>query len=160
MDTSDRAAAHRFVVDAMLGRLAHWLRAMGYDTAYLGPADDQRLLAMARAEGRILVTRDGKLAALAGFRGCLIRTDEIDAQLAEAVRTLGLSPPDTAWLSRCLECNTPLEPRDRQTVRGLVPERIFAIHAEFRGCPGCGRLYWAGSHADRMVARLTELLGG
>jgi uncharacterized protein with PIN domain len=65
--------APRFVVDVMLGRLAHWLRAMGYDTVYDGRADDDRLLALSIADDRILITRDASLATAAGRRGCLIR---------------------------------------------------------------------------------------
>lgn len=148
----------RFVVDTMLGRLARWLRAMGYDTLYLGPADDRRLLQLASSEDRILLTRDGKLARLAGALGCLIRADQLDRQLAEAVEKLSLAPQNSAWLSRCLECNALLEPRPKATLNGLVPEYVFATQSEFTGCPGCGKIYWAGSHADRMLARLTRIL--
>lgn len=149
----------RFVVDTMLGRLARWLRAMGYDTVYLGPADDRRLLQLAHAEGRLLLTRDGKLARLAGAQGCLIQADQLDQQLAEAVERLALAPRDTAWLSRCLECNATLEPRPKEALNGLVPDYVFLTQTEFMGCPGCGKIYWPGSHADRMLARLARLLG-
>ena len=149
----------RFVVDTMLGRLARWLRAMGYDTLYLGPAEDRRLLQLAHAEDRILLTRDGKLARLAGNLGCLIRADQLDNQLMEAVERLALAPEDTSWLSRCLECNATLEPRPKQTLNELVPDYIFITQTQFMGCPGCGKIYWPGSHAERMLARLTRLLG-
>jgi len=148
----------RFVVDTMLGRLARWLRAMGYDTVYLGSAEDRRLLQLAHAEDRILLTRDGKLARLAGTRGCLIRADQLDHQLVEAVEKLALAPKDSGWLSRCLECNATLEPRPKETLNGLVPDYIFATQSEFMGCPGCRKIYWPGSHADRMLARLSRLL--
>jgi uncharacterized protein len=143
----------------MLGRLAHWLRAMGYDTIYLGPADDSRLLEISMAEDRILVTRDGRLARGAEGRGCLIRGERVDDQLAEAVEKLGLSPPEADWLSRCLECNARLEPREKVAVRAHVPEHVFATQSEFTGCPGCGKIYWVGSHADRMLTRLGRVLG-
>jgi uncharacterized protein len=149
----------RFVVDTMLGRLAHWLRAMGYDTVYLGPADDHRLLEISISQDRILVTRDTKLARAAEERGCLIRAERADAQLAEAVDKLGLSPPEADWLSRCLECNARLEPREKAAIRALVPEHVFTTQSEFMGCPGCGRIYWVGSHADRMLARIGRVLG-
>ncbi|MBI4611921.1 MAG: Mut7-C RNAse domain-containing protein [Candidatus Rokubacteria bacterium] len=151
--------APRFVVDTMLGRLARWLRAMGYDTLYLGPAEDRRLLQLAQIEERILLTRDARLARLAAPMGCLIEAGQLDHQLAEVVQKLTLSPQDADWLSRCLECNGLLEPRQRASVSGLVPEYIFATQSEFTGCPGCGRIYWAGSHADRMLTRLAKLLG-
>jgi len=148
----------RFVVDTMLGRLARWLRAMGYDTLYLGPAEDRRLLQLAETENRILLTRDGRLARIAGIRGYLVQADRVDRQLAEVVEGLALAPPDTGWLSRCLECNAVLEPRPKRTLNGLVPEYIFATQTDFMRCPGCGKIYWPGSHADRILARLARLL--
>jgi uncharacterized protein with PIN domain len=157
-----RAAAPRFVVDAMLGRLARWLRAMGFDTLYSGPspgpAGDRRLLAIARAEDRILLTRDRMLARLAAARGCLIRSDRLDDQLEEAVDRLGLTAEPGRWLSRCLECNGPLAPRARDALGGRVPEHVLATQDAFVACVGCGRIYWAGSHADRMLDRLARVL--
>jgi uncharacterized protein with PIN domain len=149
----------RFVVDTMLGRLARWLRAMGYDTVYLGQAGDRRLLQVAQTEDRILVTRDRRLARVAHSRGCLVRSELVDDQILEVVAQLALAPPEADWLTRCLECNTRLEARDKTLLRDLVPQHTFATQSEFMGCPGCGRIYWAGSHADRMLARLTRLLG-
>jgi uncharacterized protein with PIN domain len=107
----------------------------------------------------VLVTRDRLLARPAEPRSCLIRSEAVDAQIVEAVATLALSPPETAWLSRCLDCNTPLEARDRHALGGRVPDHVFATQTEFRACPACAKVYWAGSHADRMLARLTGLLG-
>jgi uncharacterized protein with PIN domain len=149
----------RFVADTMLGRLARWLRAMGYDTLYLGQAEDRRLLQLSRAEERILVTRDRVLARLAEPRSCLIRAELVDEQLLEAVEQLALPRDDGLWLSRCLECNALLEPGRREELRELLPEHVFATHTDFMRCPGCARIYWAGSHVDRMVERLTRLLG-
>ncbi len=143
----------------MLGRLARWLRAMGYDTLYPGQAEDRHLLQLSRAEDRILVTRDRMLARLAAPRSCLIHAEIVDDQVLEAVERLALSPDDGEWLSRCLECNAQLEPGQRDALRGLVPEHVFATHSDFMRCPGCARVYWAGSHADRMVERLSRLLG-
>jgi uncharacterized protein len=157
-------AAPRFVVDIMLGRLARWLRAMGYDTRYPGPtpchAGDRQLLQIAGVEDRILITRDRMLARLAEPRDCLIRAERLDEQLVETVECLGLHPREQDWLSRCLDCNSPLEGRPRAGVRGLVPEQVFATHAEFRSCPGCAKIYWAGSHTDRILERLARVLAG
>jgi uncharacterized protein len=148
----------RFVVDTMLGRLARWLRAMGYDTLYPGQCADRELLRIARAEERLLVTRDRMLARLAHPRGCLIVAEEVDEQIVETVAQLALAPAETDWLSRCLECNGLLEQRDKAALSDLVPDHVLATQSEFMGCPGCGRIYWSGSHADRMLARLSRLL--
>jgi len=143
----------------MLGRLARWLRAMGYDSLYLGPAEDRHLLQLARNQTRILVTRDRALARLAEPHSCLIRGERVDDQILEAVQRLALCTDDAEWLSRCLECNTRLEPGPRESFHGLVPEHVFATQTDFKRCPGCDRIYWAGSHVDRMVERLSRLLG-
>lgn len=150
----------RFVTDTMLGRLARWLRAMGYDTVYFKVAEDRSLLQLARAEGRTLLTRDTRLARLAGAGGLLIRSTELEPQLVEVIGRLGLRPDGADLLSRCLECNTPLLERSRESVREAVPAWIFATRERFVGCAGCGRIYWQGSHTDRMLARLGRLLGG
>ncbi len=149
----------RFVVDTMLGRLARWLRAMGYDAAYPGRAEDGWLLELAIAENRILVTRDVSLARLARHRGCLIRSEHVDRQIAEAVQALALVPSRDDWLSRCLSCNTKLEPRSKDSVKEQVPERVFGTQTEFMACPSCHRIYWWGSHADRILSRLQTILG-
>lgn len=151
--------APAFVVDTMLGRLARWLRAMGYDTIYLREAGDRRLLQLARAENRVLVTRDVRLARLGHPGSCLIDADRLDAQLEEAVAKLGLLPAAADWLSRCMECNARLEPRRPEALTGRVPPYVLQTRTEFRGCPGCGRVYWAGSHVDRMLERLGRVLG-
>jgi uncharacterized protein with PIN domain len=146
----------------MLGRLARWLRAMGYDTLFPGPmagtAGDRRLLQISRREDRILVTRDRALARLAEPRGCLLRAEQVEAQIAEAVARLGLEPAREQWLSRCLECNAPLEAWPRDALAGAVPDRVLDAHDRFVRCPSCARVYWEGSHADRMLARLARLL--
>jgi uncharacterized protein with PIN domain len=150
------------VVDIMLGRLARWLRAMGYDTLFPGPmagtAGDRRLLQISRGEERILVTRDRTLARLAAPRGCLLRAEQVDDQIAEAIARLRLAPGREQWLSRCLECNAPLEPWPREALADAVPDRVLEAHDRFVRCPSCARVYWAGSHADRMLARLSRLL--
>lgn len=156
-------APERFVVDIMLGRLVRWLRAMGYDSLFPAPAagsaGDRRLLGIARAESRVLLTRDRVLARLAEPRGMLVRAERVDAQIAEVVAALGLAPPASAWLTRCLDCNALLEARERGAVHGRVPEHVLATAPGFRACPACAKVYWAGSHADRMVERLGRLLG-
>ena len=90
------ATPQRFVLDTMLGKLARWLRAMGYDALYFKAADDRYLLQLARAEARTLLTRDAKLARLAGPGGLLIRATEIESQMAEVLERLALRPSGDA----------------------------------------------------------------
>ena len=143
----------------MLGTLARWLRALGYDTLYFGQAQDRALRQVAIQEDRVLVTRDRRLALLARPRACLITAEEPDEQLAELLADLGLTADEERWLSRCLDCNTLLTPRNKDEIRGRVPEHVLATHLAFSDCPGCGKVYWPGSHADRMLERLRRLRG-
>lgn len=152
--------APRFVADSMLGRLARWLRAMGYDTLYLRHARDGDLLQIAKNEGRTLLTRDARLARSAAEDAVYhVRADRLEAQLAEVVATFGLDP-EADPLSRCLECNHLLTALEAGDLRGRVPPHILASHRKFSGCPDCGRVYWEGSHAERMRNRLRAIAPG
>lgn len=148
----------RFVADAMLGKLARWLRALGHDTVYLRDAPDGRLLGIALRERRRLLTRDVALAARAGPAGLLVRAEDLDAQLGEVTAACGLA--SRAPLSRCLECNGLLTARAPGAVRDRVPPYTLATQAAFWECDGCRRVFWAGTHARGILARLGPYLRG
>jgi uncharacterized protein with PIN domain len=142
----------RFIVDVMLGRLARWLRALGLDTLYFRDASDARLLAIALRERRHLLTRDAALAARAGAGGLLVRADTLEGQLREVVQRYRVTTRGP--LSRCLECNGELGRRRPVEVQDRVPPYTFATQREFWECGGCCRVYWAGTHAERILTRL------
>ena len=146
----------RFVADVMLGKLARWLRALGYDTLYFRDAPDSRLLGIALRERRQLLTRDAGLAARAGAAGLLIRAEALDAELREVMDACGLT--SRAPLSRCLECNGILAERQPAEVEGRVPPYTLATRPRFWECAGCGRVFWAGSHAEGILSRLQPCL--
>jgi uncharacterized protein with PIN domain len=146
----------RFVADVMLGRLARWLRALGYDTLYFRDAPDRRLLAVALAEGRRLLTRDVALARRARDAGLLVRAEKLDAQIEEVAQACGLA--SRRPLSRCLECNGLLAASPPAAVRGRVPPYTLATQREFWTCGGCGRVYWAGTHVEGIQRRLSRIL--
>ena len=144
----------RFVADRMLGKLARWLRALGYDTLYLGGAGDE-VIRRALEEGRILLTRNRRAHPwLRRGRVLVITADDPREQLREVVRQLRLSLAEEALLSRCLACNRPLVTADKEEARGDVPDYVWQTHADFRRCQGCGRVFWSGSHAENMRHRL------
>jgi uncharacterized protein with PIN domain len=143
----------------MLGRLARWLRVLGYDTSYACRAEDDELLHLAKLEDRILLTRDAALAARSGdVRSILVEHDQLDEQMAQLAASAGVDVDRPAF-TRCLECNTAILPADRDAVREQVPPYVFARHDRFHRCPSCGRVYWAGSHLGRMALRLEALRG-
>jgi uncharacterized protein with PIN domain len=141
----------RLLVDAMLGRLAHWLRLLGYDTLYWREGSDLALAEQAAAEDRLIVTRDRQLAARRGVRTLLVTAEDLDAQLVEVRAALGGRPEP---FSRCPECNAMLEDLSRAAARDLVPTYVWHTQTTFRRCPGCGRVFWKGTHWPGLSARL------
>ena len=154
-----RQGPARFSCDAMLGRLARWLRALGFDTAYEPDVEDSDLVRSALEEGRTILTRDRRLAEEWRVPGCVVlETEDPAAQLRELVRRLDLEPLG-AWFRRCLECNEPLREVDRDEVRDRVPERVLARVERYRLCPVCDKVYWEGSHTRRLRRELTSVIG-
>jgi uncharacterized protein with PIN domain len=144
----------KLLCDHMLGSLARWLRFMGYDTAYPEPGPDRTLIEQVRSDDRILLTRDKELAArVAG--AVQIRSDILEEQIREVAIALPLRLVDP--LSRCSLCNEILVSASLEDVKDLVPEGVRSRHRIFWRCPSCGRVYWRGSHWDKMVARLDNL---
>lgn len=157
--TLDRDPELRFFCDAMLGRLARWLRTLGYDTAYEPEIDDAQLIRRAIEEERVLLTRDRGLAEAWRIEGCLVlATDDPLEGLAQVDRHFELGWPRPLF-RRCLDCNRVLEQASPSEIERSVPERVRRRESEFRRCPGCERIYWEGSHTRRMRRRLEETLG-
>lgn len=159
LDAAAGDAAPRFVADAMLGRLARWLRLLGFDCVYDAEAGDDEVVRRALDEGRILLTRDRSLPEEWWIQDvCVLRAERPDDQLVEVVERLGLRDR-LRPLTRCSECNGPLRPLPRESARGRVPEGVLAREERFWECADCGHVYWQGSHADRIrevVARLAS----
>ncbi len=154
------ATALRFVVDGHLGRLAAYLRMCGFDTAWDNHATDPELARRSAAEDRVLLTRDhGLLKRGIVTRGCFVRSDRPHDQLAEVIERFDLAGAVRPF-GRCLRCNGELETAERATVRAEVPPRVFGEQTEFRRCPGCGAVYWRGSHHARMERLLRSVLPG
>jgi uncharacterized protein with PIN domain len=149
-----------FAADAMLGRLARWLRVLGYDTSYDMTLADPVLVERANAEDRILLTRDRLLLReLRPNRAVEIREDDPLQQLRSTVTALGLSPPGELF-TRCLLCNAPLRVLPVDEALPLLPPGVRDLPGPVRQCPVCLRLYWDGSHVRRMRAALERVLPG
>jgi uncharacterized protein len=147
-----------FACDAMLGRLARWLRVLGYRAAYFPRPDDARLVRETRAASLVLLTRDTRLVLRSSIGPhLLIRANDTFEQLVEVARAYSLSP-DPARRSRvCAACNGRPSPVPRSAVRGLVPPFVYGTQAAFTRCPDCGRIYWPATHRREMDRRLGEL---
>jgi uncharacterized protein with PIN domain len=149
----------RLFADAMLGRLARWLRILGHDTAFDADIADGDLVRRCIEEGRVLLTRDRRLMDEWRVpRALLLRAEDPNEQLRETVTRLDLSHEGPLF-SRCTVCNAPVERVDREHVRDQVPERVWHACEVFVRCPSCGRIYWEGTHTRRIRERLDGLLG-
>jgi len=154
-----REGRPRFFADAMLGRLARWLRALGFDTAYREHIEDADLVQAAMAEGRIVLTRDRRMPEEWRYAGIhLVRSESPREQLAEIAADFDLAARARPF-ARCIRCNEPLEVAHRDSVHGAVPERIHRHKRRFRRCPACDRVYWSGSHTHRMRRTFESILG-
>lgn len=147
----------KFVLDVHLGKLAAYLRMLGFDAEYGRSHSDARLAQISAAEHRILLTRDRDLLK----RGCVthgywVRESDSRRQLAEVTERLQLGRAMRPF-TRCMACNGVLKPVTKQEAEDLVPRRAFERYNDFERCERCGRVYWKGSHYDRMLAWLKQL---
>jgi uncharacterized protein with PIN domain len=149
----------RFVADAHLGKLAGYLRLLGFDTHHHNDLGDRVLAGLAEQEGRILLSRDRDLLMHRAVRqGCYLRPDDPQMQLRYLVRRLRLCD----WIepfSRCMVCNGTLSAVDKAAVIDQLPPAVAEHQQDFWRCDGCGRLYWQGSHWRALAARVEGLCG-
>jgi hypothetical protein len=140
----------RFVLDVHLGRLAKLLRMLGFDAQYANDLDDGNLSRISASQARILLTRDRELLKRSAVtHGYYVRSTQALEQLREVIGRFDLAGRLRPF-SRCLRCNTPLKRRTRRQAAGAVPPRVARTYRRFRACPTCGRVYWRGTHWERM----------
>ena len=142
-----------FLCDQNLGRLARWLRIMGYDTEKLS-AWDETAVRQAIASGRVVLTR---LRRMAGRQGCVvIHADAVRMQLREVAGVCDLFSGQSP-MSRCSVCNCNLRLVDSADIKACVPDQVYITHKNFARCPGCGRIYWSGTHAIRIIEEIRSI---
>ena len=139
----------KFLVTEECGRLARWLRLMGYDAA-LGTAQSlSALYRQAYNEGRVVVTRNRRIGASCLFRVVQLGSDELDGQLLQLLRDLQLPREDAGWFTRCDVCNVTLQPIEKPHVKSRVAPYVYDTQQAFYVCPACQRVYWAATHWQR-----------
>lgn len=150
-----------YIADAMLGKLATWLRILGCDVEYRRDGDDGAIAARVAATGKVLLTRDTLLALRRAVRGrCLVvRGDRAGEQLRQVVERFSLDT-ERFLFTRCVRCNLPLERISAEAARGRVPDYVARTRWNFRACGGCGRVYWRGTHRPLMERKLHAMLRG
>jgi hypothetical protein len=144
-----------FAVDGMLARLGKYLRALGYDTLS-SPLFGDALFGRAETEGRIVITARSTVPEHFSGRVLHVRSEPVERQIAGIFASLDITPARERVLTICLECNVETRDVPLQEVRTRVPLGVQEKVSSYRTCPSCNRVYWWGSHADRIVERLEE----
>jgi len=151
------ASELRFMADEMLGKLAKWLRIMGYDTVYYTGGGDSALVQQALAEDRVILTRDSHLVKRKLARKALfIRSDHPLEQFRQVVNELRLDVQSKLF-TRCLVCNGELISVEKAYVQGKVPSYTYLTQDKFYECQGCERVYWPGTHKDSMLRMISDI---
>lgn len=153
----------KFLVDHNVGRLARWLRLMGYDAVFFTGGDDSEMVARALKENRVILTRDSRiikrrLVKSGRLRVVFFESDNPEEQMRRLMAELNLKGHFRPF-TLCLECNQPLEERDKQQLKDRLPPYVYKTQAQFMECPACRRLYWRGTHWRAMSRWLEELAG-
>jgi len=154
----------KFIVDNNVGKLAKWLRIMGYDTVFFNAEDDSNMIATALAEGRVVLTRDTQImkrrvVTSGQLKAILIESDKPEQQKHQVIATLNLDCQYRPF-TICLECNHPLLEKSKQQVEDLVPPYVFQTQSQFMECPACHRIYWRGTHWQAMTKKLVKFMKG
>ena len=150
----------RLIADCMLGKLAKWLRMLGYDTKYIPDVDDDELTRVAVKEDRILLTRDLKLSERRMLRTRCVFVDwgSTREQVKQVVQALGLTIDRDALFTRCAVCNHELTRLDKDEVRGRVPPYVYSTQQDYGYCPQCDKIYWKGTHVQHVVQDVLQAL--
>lgn len=148
----------RFILDTHLGKLAFHLRMMGFDALYRNDYDDDTLANVSLQEGRLLLSRDRLLLERPEIiRGYRVRETHPRRQLFEILHRFDLFRL-AAPLTRCIRCNSVLQFVDKLAILHRLPPRVMASYEDFQICPGCDKIYWQGTHVQRMKAIIEEAL--
>jgi uncharacterized protein with PIN domain len=150
----------KLLCDDNLGKLAKYLRMLGFDTFFKIDIADSELLAVMLKEGRIVLTRDHNLIRrIETDRYLIIESDEPEVQLEQVIDQLKLQIEKGKLFSRCLECNEVCENVDAEEVKDQVFPYVIKTQTIFKRCPSCQKIYWRGSHYRDMTDKLAEIIG-
>jgi uncharacterized protein with PIN domain len=148
----------KFIADSMLGRLAKWLRILGYDTLYHTDIDDSLLLRIAREDGRVILTRDTRLIKVKGLKDFIFIYDDNPADQLKQLFNTGIINESPMFLTRCVHCNSILYSIPSNKAEGNIPDFALWREKAVKRCADCGRIYWRGTHPEKIKERLKEVL--
>ena len=149
----------KFLCDDNLGKLAKWLRILGYDTLFFDPIGDGELVSRALKENRVVLSRDTHLSRFKlklGERLLLIKSDKPLEQLKQVMEHFKLKPEKTLLFSRCLICNQVLERVEKEMIKDRLYPYVYQTQNNFVHCPQCDRIFWPATHVEKMMKTLSE----
>ena len=147
----------KFICDVHLGKLARYLRMMGLDVLYKNNFDDEEIVRISLKERRAILTKDrGILKRSEVSHGYFIRNAKVEGQVKEVIKRFDLQK-EIKEFTRCLECNSELIKIAKEKIAGDLPPMVNQSKEEFFSCPGCGRLYWKGTHYQRMLTFIQSI---
>ena len=145
----------RFIADNMLGKLAKWLRFLGYDVVYNKSLTDKELIELSCASDRFVLTRDKELTKRKKFSGLYIKSEALDDQFKQVITEFNLIL-DNREFTRCPECNSLLNDIDKSGLENKVPPGVFERQEKFWRCDTCGQYYWRGTHYEKIKRKLRQ----
>ena len=146
----------KFAADVMLGRLAKWLRVLGWDVIYGRHLSGAGLIHAARQENRVVLTRDRRLHVRQTEEVLFVESDHFREQLRQVIDRFDLIRREDLF-RRCLTCNSRLQLRLKQSVKKVVPEYVFLTQENFFWCADCRRVYWPATHHQKMLQEIKNL---
>jgi uncharacterized protein len=149
----------KFIADAMLGRLAKWLRFLGIDVLYCSDVEDRQIIRTAKEQGRTILTRDTGFLKRKGLTDCIfIKSDDVFEQLSEMRDKIGLD--DCIQDRRCPICNGVFSVvSHKEEIRESVPDHVYRNYNRFMKCGECGRVFWEGTHHQSISEKISDLIG-
>jgi len=147
----------KFLLTRELGKLAKWLRILGFDTEYSCQDNNSSLIVWALRDERVILTRNHRLPQTRGVKIVIIKDELLKGQVKQVAQILGVQPDPQMMFRRCVICNAQLEGISKEKVKESVPEYVFNTQEEFTTCPKCSRIYWKGTHWGNVQKAIDEI---
>jgi uncharacterized protein with PIN domain len=150
----------KFICDDNLGKLAKWLKTLGYDTLFFDPIQDGELVSKALRENRVVLSRDANLSRFKlklGERLLLIQSEKPLEQVKQVIEHFKLKTDKDLFFSRCLICNQILEKVDKEKIKDRLYPYVYQTQDNFMHCPVCDRIFWPATHVQKMTRTLSDI---
>jgi uncharacterized protein len=147
----------KYILDVHLGSLARYMRLAGFDTLYRNDLDDEQIVSISLKEKRSILTRNRQILKRNDVTHAYwIRSTEVKEQLKEIINRFHLKKLINPF-TLCLECNSPISDVRKEEVEEKIPPKVKLYHNEFKKCVNCGKIYWKGTHYEKMHSFIDKL---